>query len=201
MRKLGKVMLRGLVVLLPTVLTIYLCWRIAAGTEAFLAGLIPERYYIPGMGLVAAVGLVFLVGLFAQWWVLNAFFRLIEREINRIPLVKTLFGAIKDLMAFFPGQGGQPTMARVVMTEIAGRKVMGMVTREDLSGLPQAMQRKDEVLVYIPMSYQIGGFTLWIPREALTPVEMSIPEAMRFAMTAGMSTTPEGVAAPPVEKT
>ena len=58
------------------------------------------------------------------------------------------------------------------------------------------MRRDGEVLVYLPMSYQLGGFTVWVPKSSLTPVEMSIPEAMRFAMTGGMSTTSGDAPAP-----
>ena len=46
---------------------------------------------------------------------------------------------------------------------------------------------KETVAVYFPMSYQIGGYTLFLPRERLTPVKMSMEDAMRFVVTAGMS--------------
>jgi uncharacterized membrane protein len=48
------------------------------------------------------------------------------------------------------------------------------------------------VAVYLPMSYQIGGYTTMIPRSAIQPVDMSIEEAMRFAVTAGMSAAQVG---------
>jgi len=190
MRTIGKVLLRGLAVLLPTVLTIFIIWWMANGTEKLLKDFIPTKgYYFPGMGLLAAVILVFLVGLLTYFALFRWVVKLIEAELNRIPLVKTLFGSIKDLMAFFPGSKKKPSMKKVVLADIGGAKIVGMVTREDFGELPEPMQREGEVLVYLPMSYQLGGFTMWMSRSSLQPVDMTVADAMRFAVTGGMSTT------------
>ena len=67
-------------------------------------------------------------------------------------------------------------------------RLIGFVTREDLSGLPKALGEDDRVAVYLPLSYQIGGYMLFMPRSALIPIDMSLEDAMRFSITAGMST-------------
>jgi uncharacterized membrane protein len=46
------------------------------------------------------------------------------------------------------------------------------------------------VAVYLPMSYQVGGYTLFLPRSALTPIDMSREDAMRFILTAGLKSQP-----------
>jgi uncharacterized membrane protein len=43
------------------------------------------------------------------------------------------------------------------------------------------------ILVYMPMSYQVGGYTALVPRASVQPVDMSFEEAMRFTLTAGLS--------------
>ncbi|MCH8503287.1 MAG: hypothetical protein LAT50_03080, partial [Ectothiorhodospiraceae bacterium] len=60
--------------------------------------------------------------------------------------------------------------------------------RTDFEGLPDKLGGKGEIAVYMPMSYQIGGYTLILPAEQVEPVDMTMDAAMRFAVTAGMST-------------
>jgi uncharacterized membrane protein len=67
------------------------------------------------------------------------------------------------------------------------------VSRADFEGLPEGVGHKGEVAVYLPMSYQIGGYTLLVPRELLIPVRMSREEAMKFILTAGLKSTPNKV--------
>jgi uncharacterized membrane protein len=71
-------------------------------------------------------------------------------------------------------------------------RLIGFITREDFGDLPVGIGGDDAVAVYLPMSYQIGGFTTMVPRSAVQPVDMSIEQAMRFAVTAGMGEVKEG---------
>ena len=64
----------------------------------------------------------------------------------------------------------------------------GFVTRRDFSALPPNLGDEHTIAVYLPMSYQVGGYTLMLPRDAVEPLDMSVDEAMRYALTAGMST-------------
>jgi uncharacterized membrane protein len=64
---------------------------------------------------------------------------------------------------------------------------MGFVTRDDLAGLPPGMGEPGMIMVYMPMSYQVGGYTALVPRASVQPVDMSFEEAMRFTLTAGLS--------------
>ena len=188
-----RVLLRGLALVLPVVLTIYvLCW-VGAKAESVLGDLIPQAYYEPGMGIAAGLVLVFAVGILTSFWLFDWLFAWAERQISRIPLVGTLYASIKDLAGFLPGGRKGPGFKEVVVANIAGSRLIGMVTREDFSDLPKALHGKDEVLVYFPMSYQLGGFTVWVPRSAVTTVDLTVAEGMRFAMTGGMSTKPAGV--------
>jgi len=67
-------------------------------------------------------------------------------------------------------------------------RLVGFLTREDASGLPDGLASADDVVgVYLPMSYQIGGFTVFVPKAAVHPLAMSVEDAMRFTLTAAMS--------------
>jgi len=199
MKTIVKVLLRGLAVVLPVVVTLYVLWWLGSTAEGLLGELIPQQYYVPGMGILSALVVVFAVGLLAGFWVFNTLFAWAEKLLERIPLVKTLYSSVKDLMGFFPSAEGKPAFNRAVVANVAGARIVGLVTREDFSGLPEALHGKDEVLVYLPMSYQLGGFTVWLPRREVTPVELTAAEAMRFAMTGGMTTGETHATAPAAE--
>jgi uncharacterized membrane protein len=75
------------------------------------------------------------------------------------------------------------------MVQLPGQsfQLLGFVTRESFTNIPLNPSAEDPVAVYLPMSYQIGGYTLYLPRACLTPVDMPFEEAMRMAVTAGVS--------------
>ncbi len=79
------------------------------------------------------------------------------------------------------------------MVKLPGHEfeALGFVTREVFDDLPLDPQADDPVAVYLPMSYQIGGYTLYLPRSALTPVDLPFEDAMRLAVTGGVTRTPE----------
>ena len=110
-----------------------------------------------------------------------------EELLNRIPLVKTVYSAVRDLMSLF-SKSGSRTFSRVVMVKFPGTEagLIGFVTIEDFAGLP-LQPAPETVAVYLPMSYTIGGYTAFLPRAWLTPLDMTLEEAMRFVVTAGMS--------------
>ena len=113
--------------------------------------------------------------------------RWIEEGLDRIPLVKTVYGAVRDLMSLF-SKAGTRKFSKVVMVKFPGleARLVGFVTIEDFTGLAIDAGPGD-VAVYLPMSYTIGGYTVFLPRKCLTPLDMSLEDAMRFVVTAGMS--------------
>jgi uncharacterized membrane protein len=187
-----RIFLKGLAAVLPITVTLYVLYWLGSTAESLLGrGLkmcIPERVYRPGMGVVAGLVLVLVIGVLMNAWLFRTLFRWSEKLLERIPLVKTLYGAVRDLMGFFSGTE-KKAMRKAVMVAVGNTplRLIGFITREDFSGLPAGVGGGDTVAVYLPMSYQIGGFTTMVPRAAVQPIDMSIEESMRFAVTAGMT--------------
>jgi uncharacterized membrane protein len=189
---LVRLFLKGLAVVIPVVLTVAILWWMATGSERLLGGLLnrimPEGWYIPGLGLIAAIAMIMLVGLLSHVLIFQKLFELWEAVVNRLPLVKTIYTAIKDFIGYFsPGQ--QQRFSKVVMVRLPGQdfQVMGFVTRENFDDIPIHPEADDPIAVYMPMSYQIGGYTLYLSRSCLTPVDMPFQEAMRLAVTGGIT--------------
>jgi uncharacterized membrane protein len=189
-RRLGSIFLTGLVVLLPiTVTLLFLNWLLTRAEGFFGSAIAPllGDWYRPGMGMVLGLAFVFLVGLLAQLWIVRKLIGWGDDLLERIPLIKTVYGGVRDLLALF--RGGKPRFNKVVLVRLPGSdfRLVGFVTREDFAGLPAALGAGGAVAVYMPMSYQIGGYTVLVPREQLEPLDMSFEDAMRYTVTAGLS--------------
>jgi uncharacterized membrane protein len=192
MKKITRTFFTGLAVTLPVVATLYLLYWATLATERALDGLLrfvlPQAVYLPGLGLVLGVVLVFLVGLLMRTWAARKIFAWTERMMYRLPVIKTVYGTLRDFTNFVSRpqkQGAQ----QVVLVRLGGTdlRIMGFVTRDDLAGLPPGMSEPGVIMVYLPMSYQVGGYTVLVPRASVQPVDMSFEEAMRFTLTAGLS--------------
>ena len=194
-RRLTRTFLTGLFVLLPIMVTLAIVMWIIGIAETVLGGfirvLLPSNLYLPGMGLIVSLVLILVVGLLMQAIFFRELINWLEEQLERIPLIKTVYSAVKDLTGFFSRAGsGAKRFGQVVQIQIPGMPVrmLGFVTLEDLGSVGLAAASGEEtVAVYLPMSYQIGGYTLLLPRSYLTPIDMGMEEAMRFLITAGMS--------------
>ena len=185
--RLTRTFFTGLATVLPILLTFAVILWIVRGVESLLSIFIPNTAYFPGFGLVAALVVVFLVGVLMEAVIFQRMMKWFDGLLHHIPLVKTVYGAVRDLMGMF-GRGDKPGFSKVVRIRWANSEMetLGFVTIEDFTNLPLGVG-PDKVAVYMPMSYQIGGFTAFLPRSMLTPVNMTLEEAMRFIVTAGMS--------------
>jgi len=194
MKRLGRIMFQGLVAMLPAVLTIYILFWLVRSAETVLGGvlevLLPLGWYIPGMGLLTGLVVVFLFGLALNAFLVRRLLDLGDSLMNHIPLVKTLYGSLKDFVGFFASK--RETQFNQVVTvdlDFGGTpmRMVGFVTRSDFRDLPTGIGGEGEIAVYLPLSYQIGGYTVIVPRSAVKPVNISTHRAMGFVVTGGMS--------------
>ncbi|MEX1200826.1 MAG: DUF502 domain-containing protein [Methylophaga sp.] len=189
-----KTFLKGLATLLPVGLTLYLIYWLAVtaekGLSPILKTVMPEHLYWPGMGLLAAIALIFAMGIAVNAWLVQRLFALGESMLDRIPLVKSIHGALRDFMHFFSRDRQRDNLNHAVAVSIGGVQLIGFQVRDDLHNLLDGNETdpSDKVAVYLPMSYQIGGYTVLVPRSQVQPLKMGNEDAMRWILTAGLST-------------
>ena len=197
-RRASRVFLRGLVVILPIAITLAMVYWLVVSAEALLGGMVrlvlPDRYYRTGLGVLLGIVLVFIAGLTINVWVTRSLLERAEALMERIPVIKSIYGAIRDLAAFLSGDRSRQRFHKVVTVTLGeDMRLIGFVTREDFTDQPKGLAPKeDTVAVYLPMSYQIGGFTLFLPRSRVEPVDMTVEDAVRYTLTAGMSAPKTG---------
>ena len=203
LKEQGKVFLNGLIVVLPLLVT---AWLVVAGvvwidqtvrSGIFIAvrTVLPDAdpdairgAILPGVGVLISIFLTYLVGLLAGSWILRWPLRQAEMVVNRIPLIKSLYSATKDLLQFLGGtraeSRGKPC---VVRSDDGALKLLGLVTQEAPEQFMPGEEEDERVAVYVPMSYQIGGYTLFVPQRNVERIEgMSVEQLLKLCMTAGI---------------
>lgn len=192
MKQVAQTFGRGLLIVLPLLLTAYLVFWLARALDGMIAPVLewlPGVPSFPGLGLILALGLIYLVGFVMKADLVRKLWRWIESHFEKIPAIGSLYSSLRDLAGLFQ-RNPQEDVDRVVMVDTGQPlgKVMGFVTRERFDDLPKGIGDGKSVAVYLPMSYQLGGYTAIINRDQITPVDMPMDQAMRFALTAGVKT-------------
>lgn len=192
-KAVSGIFFQGLAITLPITLTIALLYWLVAMAEDFLGGLIrylfPGWQYWTGLGTLLAIVLVFVAGILMNLWIARRLMNRVDALLERVPLVKSIYGSLRDV-ANLLSKDSKSGFKQVVAVRVAENiRLIGFVTSEDFSGLPHASRAADKntVGVYLPMSYQIGGYTVFLPKSLVEPLDMSIEDAMRFTLTAGVS--------------
>lgn len=200
MRTAARILFKGLVVVVPVGVTLYVLWWLGSAAEALLAPVL--RWIMPsdgplqyrtGMGLLLGTAVIFAIGLLTYMLLFRKFVGWLERLLERIPLVKSLYGGLRDLMDLMSRTQEVGALNDVVAVQLGqDLRLLGFITQPDSDAIPQPLtDDEDRVAVYLPMSYQIGGFTVFVKRAQLSKIDMSVEGAMRYALTAAMSTDTE----------
>src|SRR5688572_6544749 len=195
MRRLWNTFLKGLAAVLPVGLTIYVVFWLATTAESILSGplrtWLPKERYWPGLGLLAAFLIVLAVGVIVDAYIVRRAFRFGESLLARIPIVKSIFGALKDFSRFLPAGGKSRDLKRVVLWRFNGAQVIGFVTEEHVDARLFRDESSELVAVYFPMSYQIGGYTLYLHKDELRETDLTVEQAMRLVLIGGVTANAE----------
>lgn len=198
--RVWRTFLSGLVAVLPLAITLYLIYWLGRLAESAFGGfarlLLPDGWYVPGFGVLLAAAAIFAIGVFVQQVVFSRVVEYAEELLSRIPIVKTVYTTVRDTLDFISNASRRRDLKRVVLVELQENvHVIGFVTDDRADQvLPELLGDAAEeegggplVSVYMPMSYMVGGYTVYLSSERLKTVDISIEDAMRVALTAGVN--------------
>ena len=193
-KSISKTFLTGMITILPVVLTLYFLYWLVVSAEIALGNVIrlvlPENLYWPGMGSITGLVVVFLVGLLMHAYVVRRLFAWGEDLLFHLPVIKSVYRAMRDFFNYFsPDKKKEFEQVVAVSIGDTGMQVIGFVTQALPEHLPKDFREEGSVMVYLPLSYMIGGYAVLMPRSAVRPLDMSMDEAMRFTLTAGVTGT------------
>lgn len=169
--------LRGLVVVVPIAVTLWVLWSGFTAVDRLL-GL---RY--PGLGFAIALAGVIVVGILASNLLTRRLFGWMERLFARAPVVRIVYSSLRDLMEAFVGDRrrfDRPVLVR--LTPDGAISAIGFVTREDAELIGE-----DRVAVYLPQSYNFAGQLLVVTRASIEPLEVESSRALALVVSGGVS--------------
>lgn len=193
MKSLTNILMKGLAAVLPIALTLYVVWWLVRTIESQMRGLltliVPPEQYRPGMGILVGLLLLFAVGSVVNAYIVRRAISVWDEFLERIPLVKTVYSAFRDIARLLPSGQNKRDLQSVVIWHVGEARLLGFVTRDDLPELEKQAGGVDLVAVYFPLSYMLGGLTVYLPKHAIERLDMPVEAAMRLAITGGMAST------------
>jgi uncharacterized membrane protein len=194
MKRLSKYFFRGLIAVLPLALTVYVLYLFLAWTESVALWVLRPvigSFYVPGLGLFFGVLLILAIGVLVSSKRIGRILTIIELPFTNLPVIKSIYSSLKSFADYFAPASSAGGGQQVVSLRMPGHEmeIIGLVTRRNFDDLPAGLLEGDRVAVYLPMGYMIGGYTVFVPAAWVTPLEMSVEEAMRSSLIAWMSRT------------
>jgi len=193
MNRIYQYFFRGLITFLPLALTVYVLYLFVTWIErsamAVIRPLIGD-YYLPGFGIALGAVMILVLGFLVSLPVTSRLLSWVELPFTNLPVVKSIYSSLKNFADYFSPH--DQDSQQVVLLNMPGQElgIVGLVTRNSLHGLPRGLgDLNDRVAVYLPMGYMIGGYTVFVPRQWTTPIDMSVEEAMRSALIAFMASS------------
>jgi uncharacterized membrane protein len=179
---------RGLVLLVPIAVTLYVCWQVFTSVDGWLGGWLGLPH---GAGFLATIALITMVGFLGTSLLTRSFMVVFERLLSRLQLVRLLYSATKDLLNAFVGEKrrfDQPVSIRLFPNSDV--QIFGFVTQESLSHLGL----DGVVSVYCPHSYAWAGQMMVVPASYVTHLNELSSDVMAFIVSGGVTKFPDPTA-------
>lgn len=178
MNTLIKYFFRGLLLVIPIGLTIY----ILVAAVKWMDSLLSLTY--PGSGILIIVVGITVIGYIGSTLIAKPIVDFFERLLNRLPLVRIIYSSLKDLISAFVGDKkkfNQPVL--VTINKHSDLQKLGFITQVDLANLGI----KEKIAVYLPHSYNFSGDLYIVPKENVVPIQNSGADIMKFIVSGGIA--------------
>jgi uncharacterized membrane protein len=188
MSRLLNYFFRGVIVVAPLAVTIYVCFAIFTSVDNWLS------FRVPGVGFLLTIVAITLIGFLASNLITRGLLAAVEATLQRLPFVRLLYGSTRDLLNAFVGEKrrfDKPVL--VTPMPQSGIRVLGFLTQESLAGIGLA----DYATVYIPQSYGFAGQLIVVPGTQISPLAAESADVMAFIISGGVTQIPERRAALP----
>ncbi|MFX3623467.1 MAG: DUF502 domain-containing protein [Ectobacillus sp.] len=187
-----KHFLNGILTIVPILLIVYVLFTVFTFLDGLLGNAIKSyvgEAYVPGIGILVTIVFLTFLGWLSKHYMINGILRIIDRLFRKVPLVKTLYTSIQDILQSLLGE--KRSFSKVVLVTIPGTsmKSLGFVTSEELHTLYEPLQ--EYVAVFIPQTFQVAGITFLVPKSDIEVLDIKPEDAMKFILSAGMTNQSE----------
>ena len=189
--------LAGILVTSPILITAYVTWLIVTFVDTQVAGMLPESldfttklpHQIPGIGLIISIITITFIGAITPGFIGRTLLKAGERILNKMPVVRSVYGAIKQIMETVMSTNSD-SFREVVLVEYPrkGIWVIGFVTGET-KGEVQSLTKDKVINIFVPTTPNpTSGFLLFIPQKDLVYMDMKVEDAVKMVISGGIVT-------------
>lgn len=194
--KLRAYFFTGILVTAPVAMTFYVAYKIILWVDTGVNKLLPPQlrsYYdtlpftIPGLGIIVLIVAMTFVGMFAAGFIGKFFIRLGDWIVKRIPLISTVYSLLKKVFETFLSDKTS-AFSKVVLLEYPrkGIWILGLVST-DTEGEVKDILKQEMVNVFVPTTPNpTSGFLIFMPKQDLIYLDMSVEEALKFIISGGI---------------
>jgi len=189
----------GVLVVAPIGITLYIAWLLLDFVDSRVIPLIPARYNperylpfdIPGLGVILVLVVITAIGAVTASFAGRLFVRIAERIVARTPVIRGIYGAVKQLVeSVFSQKTG--VFRQVVLVEWPRQGVwtLGFLTSETAVEIKRRLPR-EVVSVMVPTTPNpTSGYLVFVPKEAVIALDMSVEDAMKMVLSSGIVVPP-----------
>lgn len=192
--------LTGLIVVAPVVVTLYLTWAFVTFVDAKIVPLVPTPYNpatyietdVPGFGLVVFVIFTTFVGYFAKKVFGKQLILLGEGIVDRLPLVRSIYNAMKQIVETVLNQS-KSSFSQACLIEYPRRNLwaIAFVSTRTRGEIPGRAGEDEMISVFLPTTPNpTSGFLLFVPARDIIPLDMSVEDAAKMVISAGLVVPP-----------
>ncbi len=189
--------LTGLVVVLPLGLTAWLVWTLAGWVDGVVLPLVPRRFQpeqyiginLHGIGIIFFLLFTLTIGWTAKGLIGKSLLRWSENIVDRMPIVRSIYGGIKQIAeTIFAQQDTSFDMACLLEYPRKGVWAIGFVSTTAKGEIARAVEGGEDMLsIFLPTTPNpTSGFLLFVPREDVTILDMSVEDAAKLVISAGL---------------
>jgi uncharacterized membrane protein len=196
--RLRNYFLTGLVVVGPVSITIYIAWYIITVVDGWVKPYVPSAYNpdtylpfpVPGFGLLFAIVVLTLIGALAANLLGRSLIRAGELMLGRMPIVRNVYSGLKQIFeSVITAANPSENFQKVALMEFPSKDIWSIVfvTGEVAHQIAEEIPGKDLISVFMPTGMlPPSGFVCFVPRKNVMPIRMSIEDAAKIIISAGM---------------
>lgn len=193
--KLKAYFFTGILVTAPVMITFFVAYKLIVFVDVSVNKILPPQFAlnnylpftIPGLGIIILVVALILIGMFAAGFLGRFFLRLGEWIVYKVPFISSIYSLLKQIFETFLSSKSD-AFKKVVLLEYPrkGIWILGFVST-DTEGEVKDIVKKDMVNVFIPTTPNpTSGFLIFVPREDVVELEMSVEDGIKFVISGGI---------------
>lgn len=186
-RHIGRILLgyffRGLLLIVPVAVIAVVAYEALTWLDQIV------EVDIPGLGILIVITGIILIGWLGSTFFYQRMAEIFEDVLRRVPFLKTVYDALKDLMEGLVGSKkkfDRPVM--ITPLDGSGQAQLGFLTQEDLAHLGIV---EGYVAVYVPHSFAWSGRLFIVPATSVRPLDAKAAEVMKFILSGGVTRVDE----------